>query len=1085
MSLSPLTIHLFGPLRVLINAEPMPPVRGRSVEWLLALLALRHGRVVDRSWLAGTLWPDSEEEQARRNLRDALMHLRKALGSEGGRIQSPTRDTLTLVLDGAEVDVLAFDNALKEGEEASLQSAIALYTGPLLEGCYEEWVAQEREGRTQACLTALERLAEAAEQRLDYAEELRLLRRAEGMDALSDTIQRALMRTLSASGDAPAALFVYRDYRLRLREAMNVEPDPETARLYQQIRQQARLAAQRTDAPKPEAQPSLATSPAASSSPSALPHPLTSLIGREQETREVAGALSNSRLVTLVGGGGVGKTRLAIEVAGERASAFAQEAAFVALASLSDAALLPAFVASALGVHEEASSDPASLLRALTGWLSTNEVLLVLDNCEHLIEAAATLTQTLLERCPDLHILATSRQRLGLTGEVAWRVPSLASPDPERLSAGANNVVATALEYPAVQLFVERAAMARPGFHLVDPAEGLAVAQICQRLDGIPLAIELAAARVGMLRVGQIAARLDDRFRLLTGGSRTALPRQQTLRSLIDWSYNLLSEEEQALLCQLSVFAGGWTLEAAEAIGSDENLHTSSLDVLDELASLVDKSLVLSEEGEVDSRYRMLETVREYAREKLRESGTESLVRDRHLAYFLERARASALTLAGSDPAPAVGLLETEVDNLRAALAWAQPETATSQTYLQLATALRPFWEIRGYLTEGRAHLRTALHRTGSSSPLRTQALLGATTLALAQSDVDEALAFGQECLERFRMQEDTHGMAQALFCLGDAYLLRQDFARAVPLLTEALNYSRQTEWRTGILLGAMALGTIHMERREMSQSRSFLEEGVALAEALGNPRHLAGAYLNLGRLEIREGNAARARNLLEKGLEIRSRLGDRMGVAYILGSLGDLEKDGDRARAIAYCQEEMAIYRELGNTAEMGHALIRMGDLHYVQGDYEPAHQAYAEALERFLSLQSEDGFGYVRMKLGNALFHLGDEAGAKELYREALALYEKTSNQEGIVWSLERIGVVEAKCGDPQKATRLLGATSVMREKLGLPLASIDKRDWEGAVGMMRGVLKEPRFASLWEDGRVMTLEQAIAYALEDRNA
>jgi predicted ATPase/DNA-binding SARP family transcriptional activator len=1086
MTTAPLTIHLFGPMRVLVQGEPMPRVRARSAEWLLALLVLRHGRRVPRSWLAGTLWPDSQETQALQNLRHALLGLRKALGPQSARLQSPTRDTLTLELSDTETDVVHFDQAIRAGEEAALRSAVGVYTGPLLEGCLEEWVVAERATREQDCLRALETLADAAEKRHDYAEALSLLRRAQGMDALRDTTRRALMRVLSASGDAPAALASYRDYRLLLREEMNVEPDEETVGQYQQIRLQAQQAAQRKASSAPEARSSPAASPDLSSRLSSLPTPLTTLIGREQETRDIVKALAHSRLVTLVGGGGVGKTRLAIQVASQREPDLARKAAFVELASLSDPALLPAFVATALGIREEATPEAGYPLQALSGWLSTHEVLLVLDNCEHLVEAAASLTQTLLERCPALHILTTSRQRLGLIGEVAWRVPSLPYPDPARLSEGRQNIVEAALGYPAVQLFVERAGMARPGFRLTDPEEAMAVVRICQRLDGIPQAIELAAARVGTLSVGQVASRLGDCFHLLTGGSRTALPRQQTLRALIAWSYDLLTEEERTLLCQLSVFAGGWTLQAAEAVtGSAQHsaytLSPGHFNTLDILAALIDKSLVLSEEGQTDIRYRMLETVREYAGEKLRESGIESVARDRHLAYFLERAQASALTLEGSDPEPALGFLETEVDNIRAALAWAQARAPTSESYLQMAAALWPFWEVRGYLTEGRTHLRTALILTASfDTPARAQVLLGATRLALSQSDIDEALACGQECLERFRAQENTRGMAEALHYLGEAHLIRQDVVRAVPLLTEALERSRQSAWHPGTVLVTLLLGTVHTARREMRQGRSFLEEALALAEALGDPRLLARAYGNLGRLEITEGNHARARTLLEKDLEIRIRLGDRMGIAYTLGSLGDLEKHGDMARAIAYCQEEMALYRELGNVAEMAHALHRMGNLHYAQGDYEPARQAYAEALELFSSIGSEVGFAYVRMNLGSTLFHLGDIAAAKELYREALPLYLKAQNEEGIVWSLERLGVVETRQGDARKAARLLGAATTLRKELGIPLAPRDKQDREKALDVLRAALGEGSFAEAFAAGRALSSEQAVEQAM-----
>ncbi|HLK59589.1 MAG TPA: BTAD domain-containing putative transcriptional regulator [Chthonomonadaceae bacterium] len=574
MPTAALTIYLFGPLRVLVGDEPLPRVPTRSIEWLLALLALRHGRAVDRSWLAGTLWPDSSESQALHNLRNDLVHLRKALGREGARIQSPTRDTLTLALEGAEVDVVDFDRAVRAGDEASLLHAVALYTGPLLEGCYEAWVSPERESREQACLTALESLADKATERADYAAAIPYLRKAEKLDPLRDTTARRLMSALQVTGDTAAAIEVYRRLRLRLHEELFSVPDEATTRLFQQIRAPSRS---RT-VPKTEAlgtpTPSVPVPPSSVpvSTFSRPPHPLTRLIGREPEVADIQKYLHQSRLVTLIGAGGVGKTRLALEVAGRAAEAFEQRVAWVELASLAEGDLLLPTLATALGLRQEGMSDPEMLRNALVARLSESASLLIVDNCEHLLDALAELVQTLLSRCPLLRVLATSRQRMGLAGETAWRVPSLLAPAPDQAPADPQ----AALTFPAIRLFVERAASAFTGFQLTRREEVEAVCQICRRLDGIPLALELAAARTNVLSVGQIASRLDDRFALLSGGHRKASPRHQTLRALIDWSYEQLAEGERVLLRRLSVFAGGWSLEAVEAVSADLRLPSSA-----------------------------------------------------------------------------------------------------------------------------------------------------------------------------------------------------------------------------------------------------------------------------------------------------------------------------------------------------------------------------------------------------------------------------------------------------------------------------------------------------------------------------
>ena len=425
--------------------------------------------------------------------------------------------------------------------------------------------------------------------------------------------------------------------------------------------------------------------------PNNLPRQLTSFIGREREMAEVRRLLSTTRLLTLTGSGGCGKTRLALQVAADLVEAFAEGVWFVDLAPLSDPALVPQTVAATLRVREEPGRP---ILITLSEYLQPRHLLLVLDNCEHLVGACAELAQALLRACPHLQILATSREPLRIGGETTWRVPSLSLPDLLRLP-----LVESLAEYEAVRLFTDRAEVVLPGF-LVTDQNALAVAQVCHRLDGIPLAIELAATRVKVLPVHQIAARLDDRFRLLTGGSRTALPRQQTLRAVMDWSYILLSEKERTLLRRLSVFAGGWTLDAAEAVCSGNRIET--VEVLDLLAQLVDRSLVAVDREDAEARYRLLDTVRQYAREKLQDSGEETEVHGRHREWFLDLAERTEPELLGPEQGVWLARLEAEHDNLRAALTWSQQEEEGGEAGLRLAGALGRFWWMRGHLTEGR-----------------------------------------------------------------------------------------------------------------------------------------------------------------------------------------------------------------------------------------------------------------------------------------------------------------------------------------------------------------------------------------------
>jgi non-specific serine/threonine protein kinase len=527
------------------------------------------------------------------------------------------------------------------------------------------------------------------------------------------------MKALAADGGFPAALLVYRELRLYLHRELNAEPDPATKALYERLRADERSCAARGWESEAVVEVLGGRNTASRSKFSApapqpisrLPKPLTTLVGRTNEVGELTRDLEAARLVSLTGTGGVGKTRLAIQVAEAETPRYPDGAWFVDLASLSETALVPARVAAALGMREPAGRAVAV---ALAEFLRDRHLLLLLDNCEHLLTGCARLAAELLEGCPRLHILATSRQPLGLPGELVRRVPSLSLPGRRLPGSEGNEELATLLEYEAICLFVERARQAEPAFQAT-PGNAMAIVRVCQRLDGIPLALELAAARVRALTVEQIAARLDDRFRLLTSGSPAAPPRQQTLRAALDWSYTLLEEDERALLCRLSVFVGGWSLESAEEIcGDDGFLDGDSQfgipqpaiyrgDVLDLLAALVNKSLVVYEACQGEARYRMLESVQQYGREKLQEIGAGETWRARHMDYFLAFAERAEAGLSGAEQGAWLERLGAARSDLHRALELAlerDPEAA-----LRLVGALGRFWDLRSEFAAGRAAL--------------------------------------------------------------------------------------------------------------------------------------------------------------------------------------------------------------------------------------------------------------------------------------------------------------------------------------------------------------------------------------------
>lgn len=699
-----LDLRLFGTFDVRVQGQPMPSLRYRKDQWLLALLALRHDREVSRDWLAETFWPDNEESQGKFYLRKSLSSLRNVLGPEAHRLQSPTLRTVRLELKGAFADFLVLDTAVvrprtEANYEARLLEAVDLYKGPLLPDCQEEWMALEREARTQSYLKALEILAEHALTRGETPAATRWLRRAITAEPYRESAACSLMQALADSGDRASVQQVYQELRLRLRQDLNTAPAPETEALYE------RLSLRDLQAPSPTTVLDTWTEP----SRRHLPVPLTDLIGRDQEVEEVGGWLERRRLVTLLGPGGVGKTRLAIAVADTVLPRFAEGVWFVDLALVTDATYVPEITAKALRVPPEAGPSAEERLIEV---LSPRSQLIVLDNCEHLLDACASLADRLLSACPGLHILATSRQVLGVTGEQVYAVPSLSLPAREEIE-GHQGLVNTEknptflMEYAGIQLFVQRAVQASPAFRL-DRHNARAVAEVCLQLDGIPLAIEMASARVRSLSVAQIGTRLEDRFSLLTGGSRTALPRQRTLQAAIDWSYDLLSEEERALFRHLSVFAGGWSLEAAEAVCAGGNISQGK--VLDLLTQLVEKSLVVCEEAMEgtaqyrllksmseykaqrlaagETRYRFLETVRQYAQDRLRESEENKAVCGRHRDYFTDFAEKAGLKISGSEQLEWSQRLEVEHDNIRSAIAWCHDDPEGVEAGLHLTRVM-------------------------------------------------------------------------------------------------------------------------------------------------------------------------------------------------------------------------------------------------------------------------------------------------------------------------------------------------------------------------------------------------------------
>ncbi len=796
---------------------------------------------------------------------------------------------------------------------------------------------------------------------------------------------------------------------------------------------------------------------------------LTSFVGRERQMAEIKNQLAAARLLSLLGPGGTGKTRLALQVGHGLLERFPRGVWLVELGPLADPDLVVQAVATVFNVRE-APGRP--LLDSLIDYLKPRALLLILDNCEHIIGAAAQLAAALLRACPAVRMLATSREPLGVAGEVGYRVPPLTRPDPAQVRS------AQQLEhFEAARLFVERAVISNPGFAVRD-RDAPAVARVVHRLDGIPLAIELAAARVKVLSVEQIAARLDDRFRLLTAGARTGLPHHQTLRAAIDWSHDLLTELERALFRRLAVFAGGFSLEAAEAVSAGGGIDVA--DVLDLLARLVDKSLLVTEEVVSDVRYRMLETIRHYAREKLAAAGEDGDVLARHLQWHLALAEEAEPHLRGPEQITWLDRLELDHDDLHAALEWTR-SSGDVQSGLRLGVALQRFWALRGHFSEGRQWLEGAAAADGVPGLLRARALYGAGVLASLQGDFAKSEALCAQSLALFSDLGDKSGASLTLSVLGAIARNRGDFARAAALFEEGLAQVRQADDRWPSAEALRGLGLTARRQGDNQRAKALLEESLGLWRGVGDKWGLAYCLTHLAVLARREGNYARAKLLSEESLVLSKELGNRNQIAETLGTLGALAiEQGDFERAVSVLEESLALSRELGNRQEIAAALGNLAFATYRKGDFDRARVLLEESRALFSELGDKRNIATSLVILGIMAYHQGDLHRSAVLYRESLALGKEIGDKLAVTESLEGLATLAVAWGDVEPAARLLGAAQALREVMGTPVPAADRGEYDRIVAAVRGMLPESTFTAAWAVGKSMPLEETVGEAM-----
>lgn len=763
--------------------------------------------------------------------------------------------------------------------------------------------------------------------------------------------------------------------------------------------------------------------------PNNLPVQLTNFLGREKDINEIKKLLSDSHLLTLVGPGGTGKTRLCLQVAADIIDDYENGVWFIDLAPLKDGTLLPQTIAQAIGIKEESQQE---LTKTLINYFKEKEILILLDNCEHIIESCSNLSGELLINCPKLKIMATSREMLRINGETVYYVTSLELPDMD-----SDNSMDSLTQFESVKFFIERALSVKPGFQVTNE-NAPAVAEICFKLDGIPLAIELAAARVKVLSVEQICERLNDRFKLLISGSRTSLPRQKTLKALIDWSYDLLTEKEKILWRRLSVFAGGWTLEAAEEVCWDENLNYD--EILDTLSQLVDKSIVIY--NETLYRYKMLETIRQYGEEELETNSELEKIIIKHLDYYLSLAEISKNKLIGSEQKEWMEKLDSERSNFQVALVTSIVRGCIEKG-VRLATGLCRYWETRGYNSEAKNWLEEFL----SSS-------------------------------EDLPVMEK----ANALQWSGTFEWITGNYSHAQTFYEKSYEIQKQLNNKQGIAVSLNNLGLVLNITGRYEESKILTEQSYDLFKELGNKPLIADSLLNLGSTYINLNDYERAKSAFEECLDLYREIGDKRGIGMILNNLGSiygLKNDYESSRA--YLEDSLSIQRELKDNRSISMTLGNLGAILSYQGYYKKAKEYLEESIKINTELGDQKGLASSMNTLGFIKYTEEDISNALYLHRESLKLRIKISNQTGINMSI--LGISESiSDSDPVKASLLLGATEEALYSIKEETEKEVQYRFEKTILRLKEKLGEEKFNEAFDSGKDLNIEQASELALRN---
>lgn len=1087
-----LEVRLIGAFEIKCDGKPAT-ISSRAGQSLFAYLILNGDTPHRREKLAGMFWPDVADKQARAYLRYELWRIRKALTAKSN-VDFLITDNINISFHLSADDWLDVAQLKNLSEDASIDeliNALSVFQGELLPGFYEDWITVEREHLQSLYEQRITRLLGMFETEQRWNDILEWAERWISVDSASEAAYRALMVAHDALGDRAKVTATYERCVQALRE-LDLEPSEQTRAIV--VKRTSKLN---------------------------IPIPLTSFIGREKELRQIADLLSKSRLVTLTGSGGVGKTRLSIQVVADVLDSFPDGVWFLDLAPVINSTLVPTALATLLKLRESAELSVSDLL---INYFRTRRGLIIFDNCEHLIDASAQLIHLLLTSCEHLSVLATSREALHVSGETPYRVPSL-----EILGSEMEPGMEILAKIESVQLFIQRASAISPGFK-IDPQNAFVTAQICRRLDGIPLAIELAAARINMLSVQQILARLDDRFRLLTGGARTALPRQQTLRATIDWSYDLLSENERLFLRRLAVFAGGWTLELAEQICADETILQD--EILDMLAHLVDKSLVAVDEARTGKRYRILETVRQYAREKLFESGEGASMRNKHRDEFLAIIEKVEPELIRGQQKKWMDVLEAEHDNLRAALSWSF-ENENAEQALRFCGALSFFWDRRRHFTEAVLACKEALACAKQNEGLKmttwyafvltaSALFINVTELTWSDPSIRMLLEQAREIYATINSYTST-GPVWASFLLNEAYVDVNDISSAERCVSELYEKVKTSGYPWGVALAKWSMSDLSLRKGDMvsalalrqesselfmqiedvwaaKQVSGFLlwhkvmrgefEDGIRLAkqdlvfyEDYGDPGGIASCFVTLGIIAREQGQYESARRYFTDAINLGSETGDLGGIvfagerdAYLLFLEGKLEA------AHAKYQDVLTRLKDVPNDNEYGFAHARSALVSLREDRFAEARKELAIGLE---VLQKTDP----EVDIYIAYYGLGELARLEGRYSEAIEFYRASLNALnlghiyiGFPDPLDGLAKTKLMQSRLEDAARLFGASEGLRKKMAIVIHNVDQPDYDKHIQLLREKMNTDELKSAWEAGRQMSLDEAVAFALNE---